>query len=152
MLIKGVTLPDWLVAYKTSNSSEKSISPDCVLDPEAAVRGVGWRTSIDPTGGVIFDVKSFAEPENMEEVIPLVAKLKSLGFNVYLLCGNQGRKYLHEAGDDFKDLPKNIKNLDEFDEKTDYSLCAQKNLARDKVVLIDWTKTKELKRFQIKLH
>jgi len=94
---------------------------------------------------LILTESAFA-PFSLARSIPLITKLKSIGFDIFLCCQepHKSEKFLVGVGEDNKALIKNLENFTLFDEETDFELMAKNNIASDKSVIIDYGKRNEI--------
>lgn len=137
------SFPDRL--FLLSDRSKRSApSPDAALEVAAAFSGEGeaWANLTAPSQEpekkkIIIDSSTFASchPYLLKSAIPLISKLKSAGFEVFLFVKEGESKNFYRA-EDSKEWPGKLEKLTEF--KGDYALLdTEHKIARDAAVLLD---------------
>lgn len=145
-IINGTHVPDFLLHTIPKGTISQSSYSRFV--PSEALKGAGLKASFNPNGAVIFSNDSFLDASNKKFIIPLIAKVKQLGFNVYILHRDDSQQDVLTAinsDSDLKLLPKLLDSLIDFDERTHHLLAATiHNISQDLTVLIDYQKTNSL--------
>jgi len=101
----GINLPAFLF-YSDTKSSNKT-SPSASFDPASAISGGNaWQGTSSPSQELrkktlILTESAFA-PFSLARSIPLITKLKSIGFDIFLCCQepHKSEKFLVGVGED----------------------------------------------------
>jgi len=141
----GIFLPPFLYYFK-EDSKLKSVLPSANFNPVAAAlnganpfAGLTSPSSDVNKRTIIIDATTFIEPINLGRAIALIKRLKIAKFTI--LLRTKSDDITHEIDDKLTDIAAKLKNLAEFDQKSDYDKI-QKTASQS--IVLNCTKLKDI--------